>query len=80
MEYVSVPGTRVLSRPGENDGLIRHWLSRQGWRAPTHVRDGVIWVGDSIRADYLTTLLARRWDEVIPQPKVGIYGEDKRDE
>jgi hypothetical protein len=64
---------RILSRPGENDGLIRYWLSRQGWRAPTHVKGGVIWVSDADRADYLTTLLARRWDEVCPQPTVGIY-------
>jgi hypothetical protein len=78
MEYVSVPGRRVLSRPGQNDGLIRSWLSRQGWRAPTHVKNGVVWVGDAARADYLTTLMARRWDEVIPQPTVGIWEEVPR--
>jgi hypothetical protein len=63
---------RILSRPGECDGLIRYWLARQGWRVG-HVKDGVIWVPDAERADYLTTLLARRWDEVVPQPTVGIY-------
>lgn len=74
MEYIAFDGRCVLSRPGENDGLIRGWLSRQGWRAPTHVKDGCIYVSDAARANYLTTLLARRWDEAVPQPTVGIYG------
>lgn len=79
MEYVYTGGARrVLSRPGDNDGLIMAWLSRQGWRAPTHVKNGVVWVGDAVRADYLTTLMARRWDEVIPQPTVGIWEEVPR--
>jgi len=75
MEYVSVPGRRVLSRPGDNDGLIMAWLSRQGWRAPKHVKDGVIWVGSFGRANDVTSLLNRRWDEVVPQPTVGIWEE-----
>ena len=63
---------RILSRPGENDGLIRYWLSRQGWRG-ARVKDGVVWVRNEVQANYLTTLLARRWDEVCPQPTVGVY-------
>lgn len=71
-EYASVAGRRVLSRLGENDGLIRAWLSRQGWRVG-YVKSGVVWVPTATHADYLTTLMARKWDEVIPQPSVGIY-------
>ena len=74
MEYASV-GRAVLSRPMENDGLIRAWLSRQGWRVPTVVKRGVIWVRSEGHANDLTSLLNQRWDEVIPQPRVGIWEE-----
>ena len=76
MEYASVPGRRVLSRPGQNDGLIMAWLSRQGWRAPTHVKNGVIWVGDAARHDYLAHLLAHKWDEPCPRPFVDYPREE----
>ena len=73
MEYVHTGGARrVLSRPGQNDGLIRAWLSEQGWRVG-HVKDGTVFVPSEDHADYLTTLMARKWQEVIPQPRVGIY-------
>jgi hypothetical protein len=78
MEYASVQGRRVLSRPGQNDGLIRSWLSRQGWRAPSVVKRGVIWVGSEGHANDVTSLMARRWDELIPQPTVGIWEEVPR--
>lgn len=68
-EYVSVRGRYVMSRPGENDGLIRAWLSRQGWRVG-HVKGGAVFVPSADHANYLTKLMARKWDEVIPQPTV----------
>jgi hypothetical protein len=52
---------RVLSRPGDNDGLIRAWLAWRGWRAPTHVKDNVIWVTDHVRALYLRDALEQTW-------------------
>lgn len=70
---------RVYSQPGQNDGLIRYWLSRQGWRVG-HVKGGTVWVPTATHADYLTTLMARQWNEVIPQPTVGIYGEQEVDD
>jgi hypothetical protein len=78
MQHASV-GRAVLSRPRENDGLIRAWLSRQGWRAPTVVKRGVIWVSSEGHANDVTSLLNRRWDEVILQPSVGIWEEVPRD-
>lgn len=70
---------RVYSQPGHNDGLIRYWLSRQGWRVG-HVKNGTVWVPTATHADYLTTLMARQWHEVIPQPTVGIYGAQEVDD
>jgi hypothetical protein len=64
---------RILSRPGEIDGLVRAWLAWRGWRAPTHVRDGVIWVGDRIRGEYLLDALDRTWSDWgngAPRPTV----------
>jgi hypothetical protein len=75
MEYVSILGRKVLSRPAENDGLIRYWLSRQGWRGPTNVKNGIIWVNDTVTASYLLDLLGS-WDEDIPCPTVEVWGDD----
>lgn len=40
---------------------------------------GTVWVRTHGQADDLTTLLAREWDSVYPQPVIGVhpvYGED----
>lgn len=46
---------------------------------PGRVSYSTIWVRTHGQADDLTTLLAREWDSVYPQPTVGlhpIYGVD----
>lgn len=64
---------RVYSAPGQIDGLVRAWLAWRGWRAPTHVRDGVIWVGDESRGEYLLDALDQTWSDWgngAPRPSV----------
>ena len=62
-------------QPG--DGLIRYWLSLQGWRVG-HVQNGVIHLPSQVHADYITELLASRWFTDAPMPLVGVYSpEDK---
>lgn len=64
---------RVYSAPGQIDGLVRAWLAWRGWRAPTHVRDGVIWASDAVRADYIGQMLDETWNawgNGAPRPAV----------
>ena len=76
MEYVHTGGARrVLSRPGQNDGLIRAWLSEQGWRVG-HVKNGVICLPTAVHADYIETLLEDKWFPDVPRPLVGVYSEE----
>lgn len=70
---------RVLSHPTQNDGLIRYWLARNGWRVG-HVKDGVVWVPTVDHANYLTSMFAVGWIELAPQPKVGVYSDRVEEE
>jgi hypothetical protein len=62
-------------QPG--DGLIRYWLSLQGWRVG-HVQNGVIHLPSQVHADYITELLARRWFPEAPMPLVGVYSPEEK--
>jgi hypothetical protein len=58
-----------------DDAVIREWLASVGWRAPTYVKDGIMWVGDAARGEYLNSLVARSWVGTFRPPAVGIRGE-----
>lgn len=61
---------RPVKRPG--DGLIRHWLAWQGWRVG-HVKNGVIYLPSVEHAEYIESLLERKWFPDAPTPLVGVY-------
>lgn len=62
-------------QPG--DGLIRYWLSLQGWRVG-HVHGGVIYLPSQVHADYITEMLAIRWFPEAPMPLVGVYSPEEK--
>lgn len=70
---VSAPLRRQPNKPG--DGLIRHWLSVQGWRVG-HVKNGVICLPSVVHAEYIEDLLQRKWFPDAPKPLVGVYYEE----
>ena len=56
---------------------IRFWCQDNGVN-PRMISSDTIWCGSHGEADDVTTMLARTWDSVFPQPTVGIItpGED----
>jgi hypothetical protein len=54
---------RILSQPGQNDGLIRGWLAWEGSRWPCEVLDGVIWTRSDSHAERIRRRLDRTWGE-----------------
>jgi hypothetical protein len=72
--YVLCP-TRCPMGRKPDDAVIRAWLAGLGWRAPTHVKDGIMWVGDAARGEYLSSLVDRSWVGTSRPPQVGIREE-----
>jgi len=54
-----------------SDAVIRGWLATIGWRAPTYVKNGVMWVTGEARAEYLNSLVAEKWVGNSRPPTVG---------
>jgi hypothetical protein len=63
---------RPVKKPG--DGLIRHWLSLQGWKVG-YVHSGVIYLPSLLHAEWIEQMLTVRWFPEAPMPQVGIYYE-----
>lgn len=62
-------------RPKPGDGLIRSWLSMQGWRVGD-VKNGVIRLPTVVHAEYMQDMVARKWFPDVPPPQVGVYSEE----
>jgi hypothetical protein len=72
--YVLCP-TRCPMGRKPDDAVILAWLAGVGWRAPTYVKDGIMWVGDAARGEYLNSLVDRSWVGTSRPPQVGIREE-----
>jgi hypothetical protein len=58
---------------GRSDATIRGWLASIHWHGPVHVKDGVIWVPDEARGQYLNEMVAEKWVGTSRPPTIGIY-------
>ena len=77
---IRCPVTPPLARrfgptPKPGDGLIRSWLAMQGWRVG-HVKNGVICLPSAVHAEYIETLIEKKWFPNAPKPLVGVYSQE----
>jgi hypothetical protein len=54
---------RILSQPGQNDGLIRGWVAWNGSRWACEVKDGVIWTRSRATAMRVRAMLEKNWEQ-----------------